>query len=388
MQQFDHIIDRKGTASIKHDLAEKVFGKPDVLPMWVADMDFETPAFIRKAVAARAAHPVYGYTFRDQAYYDSIISWMKRRHQWDIHKDWILFSPGVVPALNFAVMALTQPGDEVIVQSPVYFPFFSAVKDHGRVLVNNQLKLENQGYVMDFELLESQAKTAKLLILCNPHNPVGRAWQRQELEQLADICLRHQVVVLSDEIHNDLVLPPYKHTVFADLSPEVAAITITAHAPSKTFNLAGLASSSLIISDEKLRDTVKKQIQHLHLDMGNIFGFEATKAAFNQGADWLDGLLAYLAANVAFAEDFLKNRVPETGVFRTEATYLMWLDLGFTGLDDKALHHKLVQEAGLWLSPGIDFGAGGKGKMRLNVACPRSVLQEGLKRLEAVLKQK
>lgn len=386
MNAFDTVIDRKETASIKHDLAKTVFGKEDILPMWVADMDFETPSFVREAVIDRAKHPVFGYTFRDEAYYQAIIGWMKRRHKWDISKDWILFSPGVVPALNFTVLALTDPGDEIIVQSPVYFPFFTAISDHGRKLVNNTLVVENQTYLIDFDLLEEQAKTAKMLILCNPHNPVGRSWTKPELERVAGICLRNKVIVLSDEIHNDLVLPPHKHTVFANLSPEVAAITITAHSPSKTFNLAGLAASSLIIPDEKLRNIVKSQIQHLHLDMGNIFGFEATKAAFNLGDEWLDELIKYLKNNVMEAKSFLQEQLPGMVIYPTEATYLMWLDFAFAELDDKAIHAKLISEAGLWLSPGKDFGAGGENKMRLNVACPLSVLQVGLQKIAVTFK--
>ena len=378
---FDAVIDRTGTGSIKHDLKWEIFQNREVLPMWVADMDFETPDFIRQAVAKRALHPVYGYTFRDEDYYQSIISWMRRRHGWHIEKDWIVFSPGVVPALNMVVLALTSPGDKVIVQPPVYFPFFTAVKDHERELVYNELLCLNDRYLIDFELLEQQAKDARLLILSNPHNPVGRCWTRDELSRLGDICLQNNVMVLSDEIHGDLVLPPNRHQVFANISEALSGITITAHAPSKTFNLAGLSTSSLIIQDEEIRKMVKSVVQKLHLEMGNIFGNEAAKAAFQQGDDWLDQLLVYLNENIRLTQSFLADQLPDLKVFVPEATYMVWLDFTSFGLDDKSLREKMIHEAGLGLSPGIDFGPGGSLKMRLNVACPRSVLKQALQKM-------
>lgn len=378
---FDAVIDRTGTGSIKHDLKWEIFQNREVIPMWVADMDFETPDFIRQAVAKRALHPVYGYTFRDEDYYQSIISWMRRRHGWHIEKDWIVFSPGVVPALNMVLLALTSPGDKVIVQPPVYFPFFTAVKDHERELVSNELLCLNDRYLIDFELLEQQAKDARLLILSNPHNPVGRCWTRDELSRLGDICLQNNVMVLSDEIHGDLVLPPNRHQVFANISEALSGITITAHAPSKTFNLAGLSTSSLIIQDEEIRKMVKSVVQKLHLEMGNIFGNEAAKAAFQQGDDWLDQLLVYLNENIRLTQSFLADQLPDLKVFVPEATYMVWLDFTSFGLDDKSLREKMIHEAGLGLSPGIDFGPGGSLKMRLNVACPRSVLKQALQKM-------
>ena len=378
---FDAVIDRTGTGSIKHDLKWEIFQNREVIPMWVADMDFETPDFIRQAVAKRALHPVYGYTFRDEDYYQSIISWMRRRHGWHIEKDWIVFSPGVVPALNMVLLALTSPGDKVIVQPPVYFPFFTAVKDHERELVYNELLCLNDRYLIDFELLEQQAKDARLLILSNPHNPVGRCWTRDELSRLGEICLQNNVMVLSDEIHGDLVLPPNRHQVFANISEALSGITITAHAPSKTFNLAGLSTSSLIIQDEEIRKMVKSVVQKLHLEMGNIFGNEAAKAAFQQGDDWLDQLLVYLNENIRLTQSFLADQLPDLKVFVPEATYMVWLDFTSFGLDDKSLREKMIHEAGLGLSPGIDFGPGGSLKMRLNVACPRSVLKQALQKM-------
>lgn len=381
MTQFDSAPDRRLTSSVKHDLTEKIFGKKDVIPLWVADMDFETPDFVRQAVIQRAMHPVYGYTFRDESYYEAIAHWLWRRHNWKVQRESLLFVPGVVPALNLIVMALTNPGDEIILQSPVYFPFFGAVKDHGRVMINNRLIQEGGRYGIDFDQLENQARTAKMLILCNPHNPVGRSWTRDELQKIADICLRHQVLVLSDEIHNDLVMPGFHHQVFAALSPEVAQISITAHAASKTFNLAGLATASLIVDNAELRQKITAIIQHFHLDMGNLFGIEATKAAFLHGDTWLDELIAYIAQNYKTARGFFAQHLPSMVVSPLEATYLMWLDFGWLGLSDENLRQKMIQEAGLGLNPGIDFGSGGENHLRLNLACPKATLMEALQKM-------
>ena len=383
---FDQIIDRSNTSSVKHDLKEMIFGTPNILPLWVADMDFETPQFVRNAIMERALHPVYGYTFRDDAYYESIINWMQRRHRWHIEKDWILFSPGVVPGLNMAVMAFTDPGDAILVQPPVYFPFFSAVKDHDRVLLENELVCNGSSYEVDFDDFEEKAKQAKLFILCSPHNPLGRCWTREELQKMADICLKHNVLVLSDEIHNDLVLPPFKHQVFADLSPEVADITITMHAPSKTFNLAGLATSSVIISNEILRKKMKGVLSRVHIEMGNIFGIEATKAAFNAGDEWLDQLLVYLKNNIHMVAGLLHRELPALKVFVPEATYMIWMDFNFTQLSDEALHEMVFKKAGVGLNKGSDFGPGGSGRMRMNIASPLETVMLGARQLVQTFK--
>ncbi|MBK9290306.1 MAG: putative C-S lyase [Bacteroidetes bacterium] len=380
---FDELPDRRGTASIKHELTEKYFGRPGLLPFWVADMDFETPDFVRQAVMKRAMHPVYGYTFRDERFTDAIVGWMKRRHGYDVEKEWIVFTPGIVPALNLGVLATTNPGDAVIVQPPVYFPFFRAVTDHGRVLIHNILDRQEGAYRMNFDQLEQQAAQARLLMLCNPHNPVGRCWTRQELEQVGRICEAYKLTVISDEIHSDLVLPGYQHTVFAGLGKYAAERTITLHAPSKTFNLAGLSTAFAIIPNEDLRKNFEAWIDKLHIGLGNIFGIEALIAAFGQGDRWLDALLRYLADNARFARDFLTQRMPELKVYPLEATYLLWLDFSQYGLNDSDLHNLLTEKAGVALSRGSDFGPRGENCMRLNVACPRSMLQEGLERMAA-----
>jgi cysteine-S-conjugate beta-lyase len=382
---FDTLIDRTHTSSVKYDLRQIVFGKHDVIPMWVADMDFETPDFIREAVIRRAAHPVYGYTFRGSDYYQPVIGWMKSHHDWTIQRDEIIFCPGVVPALSFAVLAFTKPGDKIIVQPPVYPPIFQAVLDHDRTLSNNQLIPDENTYLIDFNLLEEQAKDAKMLILCNPHNPVGRCWNRDELERISEICLKHHVLVFSDEIHADLIMPGFRHQVFANLSPETAEITITAHAPSKTFNLAGLATSSVIISNPRLRASFSQPIEKMHLGMGNLFGSVASTAAYLHGEPWRLQLLDYLNENIDFTESFILKNIPALHMYRPEGTYLIWLDFRNFKLDDKTLRNKLVHEAGLGFNPGTEFGPGGEGFMRLNIACPRSALTIALGRLERML---
>ncbi|MCX6268856.1 MAG: PatB family C-S lyase [Bacteroidetes bacterium] len=382
---FDKLIDRTHTSCVKYDLRQTVFEKSDVIPMWVADMDFETPDFIRNAVIQRAGHPVYGYTFRDEDYYQAVMEWMQSHHDWAIDKEDFIFTPGVVPALNFAVMAFTKPGDHIIVQPPVYPPIIHAVPDHNRKLSINQLIRDENTYLIDFVLLEQQAKEAEMLILCNPHNPVGRCWNRQELEKILKICLEHHVLVFSDEIHADLVMPGFRHQVFANLSPEAAEITITAHAPSKTFNLAGLATSSVIISNPELRASYSQLIEKMHLGMGNLFGSVASTAAYLHGEPWRLQLIDYLNNNVEFTEKFIRKNIPALHMFRPEGTYMIWLDFTNFGLDDKTLNRKLIHEAGLGFNPGTDFGPGGEGFMRMNVACPRSTLTIALGQLERML---
>ncbi len=382
---FDKIIDRTNTSSVKYDLRQAIFGKRDVIPMWVADMDFETPGFIRDAVTERAGHPVYGYTFRDLSYYQPIIAWMRSHHDWKIHKDHIVFCPGVVPSLNLMVLAFTKPGDKIIIQAPVYRPFYGAVSDHNRTLVHNQLVEKGTTYHIDFDLLEDQAKDAKMLILCNPHNPVGRCWSLAELEEIARICLKHGVLVLSDEIHADLVMPGFRHQVFANLSPEVAEITATAHAPSKTFNLAGLSTSSMIITNPQLRAAFSQTVEKMHLGMGNLFGSVASTAAYSEGEPWRLQLIDYLNENLNFTEDFINSNIPGLKMFRPEATYMIWLDFRKFRMDDETLKNKLIFEAGLGFNPGTEFGPGGSGFMRMNIACPRLTLTDALIQLQKML---
>ncbi len=384
---FDEIIDRRNTSSVKYDLRKLFFGNDDVIPMWVADMDFKTPDFILEAIKKRIEHPILGYSIRSTEYFDAIRNWLQRRHNWIIENNWISFSPGIVPALNMMVLAFTNPGDNIIVQPPVYFPFFSAVKGNDRRLLFNELKLSNGRYVMDFDNLEKLCQRATMMIICNPQNPGGSAWRPEELKKIAKICLRYNVLMVSDEIHADLVNVGFKHTVLASLSNKIAQNTITLHAPSKTFNLAGLSTASVIIPNAGLRKTYNKLVQNLHIDMGNIFGNVASTAAFNNGDEWLDQLLKYIDGNLTFAEHYFKENIPEIRMIKPEATYMVWLDCRALKMDDKELNKFFIQQAGLGLNPGAQFGRGGSGFMRMNLACPRATLIKGLEQLKTAVNQ-
>ena len=381
---FDKIINRADTNCVKYDLRQQVFGNPDVLPMWVADMDFETPDFVRKAVIGRAEHPVYGYHFKDDAYFQSIMGWLKRRHHWDVKQEWLSFVPGVVCGFNMAVLAFTEPGDEIIIQPPVYPPFHHAVASHGRKLVYNTLVDRGDGYGINFDQLAEQVKTAKMLILCNPHNPVGRCWRPDELLLLGEMCLMNKVMVISDEIHCDLVLPGYKHTPFATLGHQYALNSITFHAASKTFNLAGLATSTAIIPNPVIRKTYTDYVNDMEAHLGNIFGKVSTQAAMTYGDEWLEQLLGYVQGNIDYVSDFLTAHLPKVKFNKPQATYMMWLDFNGYGLTEEELWRKMTQEAQLGLNRGKDFGEEGRGFFRINLACPRSTVVEAMQRMKAV----
>jgi cystathionine beta-lyase len=381
---FDKIIDREKTASVKYDLREAYFGKADVLPMWVADMDFETPDFIGKAVSKRAEHPVYGYSFRPESYFTAFTTWVEKRHQWPVKNEWVLFSPGIVPALNMATLAYTSPGDGILVQPPVYFPFFHAVTNHQRKLLENILVYKDGKYLVDFDDFERKAAKARMFFLSNPHNPVGRAWSREELEKMGEICLKNDVLIISDEIHGDLMLPGHKHIPMASLSDDIAAHTITCMAPSKTFNMAGLATSSVIISDRQLRTKFNRIMEGLHIGNGNLFGAVASEAAYKEGEEWLKELLQYVDNNFKLLEHFLRTELPVLKLVPAEATYLAWIDFSGTGLQDEEIKEKLIHEAGLGLSHGPLFGKGGEGFQRMNLATPKVNVIEALNRLKIV----
>jgi cysteine-S-conjugate beta-lyase len=384
---FDEAINREGTNSVKWDLRREIFGSDDLIPMWVADMDFRTPSFITNAIRKRAEHEVFGYTYRDESYFASIVSWLQRRQQWRVKPEWILFCPGVVPALNLATLAFTSPGDEIIVQPPVYPPFFSAVTANGRKLVSNQLMRRRSRYLIDFEALRSCiTPRTKMLILSHPHNPVGRVWNMCELRQLTEICTRNNIIILSDEIHSDLVLPGSQHIPLASVSEEAAAITVTCIAPSKTFNIAGLSTSSVIISDEALRKKFTGMVESIHIGNGNIFGNEASVAAYTHGDEWLDELLEYIAGNIEFTINYLIDRVPLIRPVTPEATYMIWLDCTEMGMSGAELAHFFTYEARVGLNEGSTFGEGGEGFMRMNLACSRSLVEEALGRIEKAVK--
>jgi cystathionine beta-lyase len=383
---FDEIVDRKNTSSVKFDLRDKIFKNEDVVPMWVADMDFRTPPCVVEALRNRLDHEIFGYTFISPSVFDSIATWLRLRHNWEINPGWISFSPGIVPAINLLVLAFTQPGDKVIVQTPVYFPFFSAVQNHGRELVYNPLIYSKGKYEMDFADLESKMdSTIRMLILCNPHNPTGNVWPEDVLRKVGEMCLSHDILLISDEIHSDLVYKGYRHIPSATLSDEIAANTITCMAPSKTFNLAGLSTSFLVIPDEKLKMTYEKKLDQIHVGAGNIFGFVAMEAAYSHGGEWLDQLMKYLEGNVLFLEDFVQRHIPQIRVIKPQATYMVWLDCTQLKMSPSALKEFMINQAGLGLSDGPLFGKEGEGFQRINIGCPRSVLYEALLKLQAAI---
>ena len=382
--RFDEIIDRHGTNSIKWDFA-KERGKPDdVLPMWVADMDFRSPQPVIDALAAAVGHGIFGYSDTGAEYFDALSGWMRRRFGWEIDRSWVVKTSGVVSAFTAAVRAYTKTGDAVLIQPPVYPPMHSAVKFNDRRLVYNELLLRDGRYEIDFDDFERKIvdEHVKVFILCNPHNPVGRAWTRDELLRMGDICLAHGVIVVSDEIHQDLMLDTTRrHEVFAALRPEYADITVTCTAPSKTFNIAGLFTSNVFIKHGPMRAVLEEEMQRAGMHGGNQLGYVACAAAYAGGEAWLEELLEYLRGNVAYVRDFLAEHLPQVRLVEPEATYLLWLDFRALGLDDKALQAFLTDDAGLWLNAGETFGPGGSGFARMNVGCPRSVLEQAMGQL-------
>lgn len=375
---FDELVERKGTNCIKYDANERFFGKEEILPLWVADMDFKTPDFIMEAIRQRTEHEVLGYTYRPDSCIDAILNWLKLRHNWEINKEWLHFSPGVVPALAFAVQVYTNPGDEVIIQPPVYFPFFSAVKNNNRVLVENPLVLKDGRYYFDLEDLKKKITLkTKLLFLCNPQNPGGMAWTKEELEDLGKICVENDVIVISDEIHSDLTFKGKKHIPLASISNELAENSVTLMAPSKTFNIAGLSTSYLIIPNKKLFEEYDELMKASHVYQGNLFGNIALEASYSKGLDWLNQMMDYVEANYDFMENFLNKNLPGVKPMKPDATYLVWLDFSALGIKDRELNEKIL-DAGLGLNKGVMFGKQGRGFMRINIACPRTILQKAL----------
>jgi cystathionine beta-lyase len=380
--EFDACVPRRGTGSVKYDDLLNRFGREDLQPLWVADMDFRSPECVRQALARLVDHGVYGYALKTEGTYRAICEWFERRHAMGVDPATIIFTPGVVAALNFLIQTFTAPGEAILIQPPVYHPFFSAVRGNERRLVENRLIEQDNRYAIDFTDLEVKARDAKLLIFCSPHNPVGRVWTRPELERVADICLRHGILIVADEIHNDLVFPPHRHVPMASLAPEVARITITCHAPSKTFNLPGLTTAYVLIPDERLRAAFRQFMDRLHVESVNVFGLRAMEAAYTAGEPWLQRLLAYLAGNARCVEEHLRawSRV---GLSPLEGTYLMWLDFRGHGMPPDALRQALIERAGLALNDGRMFGAGGAGFQRMNIGSPRARLMQALDRLKA-----
>ncbi|PKR85300.1 MalY/PatB family protein [Heyndrickxia camelliae] len=384
---FDQEINRYNTSSVKWDEVDTIFGGENLLPMWVADMDFKVPEPVIEAVKQRAEHGIFGYTARNDSYYEAIIGWMERRHNWKVEKDWICHAPGVVPALGMLVRTFTKPGDKIIIQPPVYYPFTNVVEKNERVIVPNPLKYKNGRYVMDLEDLENKIdQDVKMIIISSPHNPVGRVWTKEELTQLGNICLKNNILVVSDEIHFDLILKGHTHTPFASISEEFAQNSIVCTAPSKTFNLAGLQTSNIIIPNPSLREQFTNTIESLFIGMTNTFGLVATESAYRYGDEWLDQLLEYLQQNAEFLTDYINQYIPELKVVPLEGTYLVWIDCRDLSLEVKQLEHLMQKEAKVALDEGYIFGKWGEGFTRMNIACPRTTLEEGLRRIEKAVK--
>ncbi len=375
---FDEIVPRRNTLSYKWDSA----ADEDMLPMWVADMDFRTAPAIVEALQKRVSHGIFGYTRVPDAYYDAVVGWFDRRHGWKIRRERMIYTSGVVPALSAVIKALTVPGDKVVVQTPVYNCFFSSVRNNGCTLVSNPLLRVEDTWKVDFEDLERKVSDpkVKLFLLCNPHNPAGRVWTKEELARMGEICFRHDVMVISDEIHCELVFPEYRYTPFASISEEFVARSVVCISPSKAFNMAGLQIANIVAPDEEVRQKIDKAINVNEVCDVNPFGVLATIAAYNEGEEWLVQLLDYLKGNYLWMRDFCRKHLSQFPVGRLEGTYLVWMDCSSLHQSSEELEQNLMKEARLWLNAGTMYGAEGEGFMRWNIACPRSVLEEGLKR--------
>lgn len=384
--EFNERTMRRGTLSYKWDQGQTLFGDEEVLPLWVADMDFKCSPAIIQAVTERAAQGIYGYTIRSKDYLNAITGWFQRRHGWNVDESWLTDSPGVVPSLSLAVQSLTEPGDEIILQSPVYNPFYDVIQRNGRKLAESPLLLKNGRYEMDYEKLETlMSGGAKLLLLCSPQNPGGRVWTKEELVRLGDLCVKYDVKVIADEIHCDLVFPGHQHFPFASLSEQFAERTITCLAPSKTFNMPGLSTSFTVISNPRLKRRFDERIHALSIGSVNFFGPPATIAAYNDSEPWLDALLTYVAANQEFAISYLSNHLPALVPVRSEGTYLLWLDCRALGLDSKELKQLMYKEAKIAFNEGSIYGREGEGFLRINLACPRDLLAEALDRFTSAV---
>lgn len=384
--EFHKEINRINTASEKWDEVENLFGDKDLLPMWVADMDFRAPLPVIEAIKERAGHGIFGYTARSQSYYDAVIGWMRQRHNWSIKQEWICHSPGVVPALSIIIQTFTNPGDKIIIQPPVYYPFTNVIKRNGRTIVPNPLKFEGGQYTMDYDDLEGKIDAdTKAIIISSPHNPVGRVWTRDELIRLGEICLKHNILIVSDEIHFDLIYGGNEHTPFAAISEEFAQNSIICTSPSKTFNLAGMQTSNIIIPNEEIRVKYSEALETLNLGTISTFGLVATESAYRYGEEWLDKLLQYLQQNLDYLKDYIETNIKELKVIDPEGTYLVWIDCRGLGVDAKALEKLMQKEAKVALDEGYIFGIEGEGFTRINIACPRSILEEGLKRIDKAI---
>jgi cystathionine beta-lyase len=398
---FDEEIDRKGTNSVKWEFiqdgedllhwenTDKFFGEQRVLPLWVADMDFRCPQAVVTALHTRVEHGIFGYTAPAQSFSDAVVGWMNRRHGWQTDPDWICTTPGVVPALNLLVRTFVHPGEKVLIQPPVYYPFYGAVSNNAAEIVTNPLVYENGQYRMDFEKLEEQAKDpgVTMAILCSPHNPVGRVWTEKELSRFGEICTRNELLVVADEVHGDIIYSGHTFTPFAKISQEFAQHAVVCTAPSKTFNLAGLQTSCIFIPDENLRARFKDTLLSAGLFGVGSFGAVALEAAYNQGEAWLGQVLNYIESNLVFLETFIAEQIPQIDVIRPQGTYLVWLDCRRLGLEKLELKRLMLEQARVYLDEGYIFGPEGEGFERVNIACPRAILAEALERIRDAIAQ-
>ena len=384
---FDKIINRTGTGALKTDVLKEHFGKEDLIPLWIADMDFETPSVVREAVEERLKHQIYGYTGAQASYWQSIISWERDINDWKLKREYLAFIPGIVRGIAFAIHRFTSPGDAIMVQPPVYMPFMNLVKNNGRRLVYNPLVFNGETYDMNFEEMESICRNIhpKIFILCNPHNPSGRVWSRETLAKVADICYKCGVLVISDEIHGDMPLFGNSYTPFAKISDKAAEISITFKAPSKTFNIAGFASSFCVISNPVVRSPFFGYMGVNELDSPLFISAVATEAAYNNARPWREEMLKYVEDNIDFVDEYLKANIPSISIVRPQASFLIWLNCRGLGLDHDSLIKLFIDKAGLALNDGEDFGPGGEGFMRLNVGCPRAILEKALNQLKIAL---
>ncbi len=384
---FDTIISRKDTRCLKYDFAKRRGMPEDVLPLWVADMDFKTSSYVEDALIERAKHGIFGYSEVQTPYFEIVKDWMKKHHDWEIQENWLVKTPGVVFALAMAVKAYTQPGDSILIQLPVYYPFSEVIEDNGRKVVSNTLYLgEDNRYHIDFDDFEKKIiqERIKLFILCNPHNPVGRVWTREELIRLGDICVKHHVIVVSDEIHQDFVFKG-KHLVFAGLKKEYEDISITCTSPSKTFNIAGMTISNIFIPNRDLKHRFCKELEASGTSQLGVMGLVACEAAYSKGEEWYRAMLSYVASNIEFTKKYVEENLHGVRMIEHEGTYLVWLDFRGTGLSVEELEELIVYKAKLWLDSGKIFGECGSGFQRINVACPRSVLSEALERIRIAM---
>lgn len=380
---FDTVVNRKNTNAIKYDLAKKR-GKPeDAVSLWVADMDFPTAPCIQKAVAEKASHGIWGYSRPDNRYYDALKKWYKERHNFEVQNEWVVNTPGVCFALATAVKAFTKEGESVLIQKPVYYPFFNIINSLQRKVVNSSLILKNNHYEIDFDDFERKIvqENVKMFILCSPHNPGGRVWTKQELQKISEICLAHNVLVVSDEIHSDITFGSNVHTVYGSLSEQALKNSIICTAPSKSFNLAGLQFSNIFIADEKLKKAFSEELDKTGYDEPSVFGIVAATAAYSEGADWFDSVKSYIWENILFAKKYIEENASQIKVLVPEGTYLLWLDFSKTGLSDSEINDRVLNKAKVWLDSGSMFGKEGEKFQRINCATPRIILEDALKRI-------